>query len=456
MTSIESITQELVDKRNNIIPIIGNEMVVFIDSNGKEIPFQQHIIDTFAVDQDKFGKQKLDAMRTQSYYGLSVLANDDKGFLDEYCRYVKEGIKNGNIRLKRSVLDFLKVFRFPIIITTICFDIIEHGLNSKELFYPSKHYIPHNPKMDINGDVENNNLPDKCVYHLFGSAEQDAQDWVYDEEQLFFFLKSLNDYNYGAKGVANRIQNGRYRLLVLGCELPNWIFRFLLYPIQEKRKTRQGYWLNVKDPERSFETFLNDINYLPSKDIDNIIIKATDLFDPDIMFPKIENNHINHFDVFLSYASEDRPIAFEIYNILHDNHHLSVWMDKRGESEIDPGDPYWENIQEGIEKSDHYMPIVTEHFIEKLTNPKSNLSIETNMFRDYYDKKGKNTLKKNYSIPVIIKRETFRNKTINNSLVEQFGDWGILPNEFFFHVNGVEYDAANNNEFNNIDWKKTV
>lgn len=124
--NIESLAQELVDKRNNIIPIIGNEMVVFIDSNGKEIPFQQHLIDTFAVDQKKFGKQKLYAMRTQSYYSLSVLSNNDKGFLDDYCRYVKAGIKTGNIRLKKSVLDFLKKFKFPIIITTCCFDIIEN------------------------------------------------------------------------------------------------------------------------------------------------------------------------------------------------------------------------------------------------------------------------------------------------------------------------------------------
>lgn len=55
--NIESLAQELVDKRNNIIPIIGNEMVVFIDSNGKEIPFQQHLIDTFAVDQKKLASK---------------------------------------------------------------------------------------------------------------------------------------------------------------------------------------------------------------------------------------------------------------------------------------------------------------------------------------------------------------------------------------------------------------
>lgn len=456
MPSIESIAQELVDKRNNIIPIIGNEMVVFVDSNGKEISFQQHIIEKYANDKGKYDEHKLDAMQAQSYYGLSVLSNNNKGFLDEYCRYVKEGIKNGSIRLKSSVLSFLKVFKFPIIITTICFDIIEHGLNSKELFYPSKHYIPHNPKMDINGDVENNSLPDKCVYHLFGSAEQDAQDWVYDEEQLFFFLKSLNDYNHGAKGVANRIQNGRYRLLVLGCELPNWLFRFLLYPIQEKRKTRQGYWLNVKDPESSFETFLNDINYLPAKDIDNIITKAKDLFNPDIMFPEIENNQRNHFDIFLSYASEDRSIAFEIYNILHDNHHLSVWMDKRGESEIAPGDPYWENIQEGIKESDHYMPIVTEHFIEKYSNPSSNLRRETKMFQEYYKQRGKNNLKRNYSIPVTIKGELWDGEEINSSLVETISKIGFLPKEFFNEVNILGFDESNQIEFNNYKWNNII
>lgn len=446
------IAKELINNKNMIIPVIGNDMIVFKKQNGnktEEIPFQQHIVETFAKDYREFGEKKFEAMSSQNYYCLSVLAKNDKEFLETYRTHVIEGISNGSIRLKSSVVRFLETFKFPVIITTICFNIIEQELNKKQLYYFTKKYMPQSP---------NDELDNRCVYHVFGSVE-DGQEWVYNEKKLVFFLKSLNDVNHGAKNLVDYIKNRNYRLLVLGCELPNWLFRFMLYPIElQASDCRQGYWFNDKEPESSLDSYLEEINYKPAKDIDDIINEASRLYsnnlDDDLFMH--QNNHKDHFDVFISYASEDKLIVYEIYNILHNNHGLSVWIDKKGKSEIGPGDPYWENIQDGIKKSDHYMPIVTGNFIKKYCNYSSSLRKETDMFLDYYIKKEKANLKRNYSIPVIIKGELWAGKEIDGALVENISKYGLLPAEFFNEINNIVYDKSNPKEFNNIDWKKTV
>ena len=53
------------------------------------------------------------------------------------------------------------------------------------------------------------------------------------------------------------------------------------------------------------------------------------------------------WDIFISYAKENRDIAQNIFNILTTQCHKNVWMDNR--KNIKPGDDYWVAIQHGIE-----------------------------------------------------------------------------------------------------------
>lgn len=458
--STERIIKDLVEKKDSIIPIIGNDMIVYKPTEtSKEILLQEHILEHFSEGKH-IDPRKLNAMKKQSYYGMSVFSKEDSYFIDDYCRYIKQGLKERKIRLKEKLLDFLKEFNFPIIITTICFDIIEQELRDMGIKYSSARYVPKNPRIVTkDNSLVNKDLPNRCIYHIFGIAE-DAQDWVFDEEQLLFFLKSLNDINCGAIGLANHIKNHRLRLLVLGCNLPDWLFRFLWCPIQEKSngKTKQGYWLNKEMPNASFEDFLEEIRYTPAEEIEDILSKATKqlVYEREATINNIQNtnNRIEHYDIFLSYASEDRSIVDRIYDILHNQHHLSVWFDDRGEGEINIGDPYWENIKEGIEKSTHFMPIITEHYLEKSIGT-SNLNKETEMAYDFYIQ-NKDNLKRNYSIPIIIKGECFRRQSINSTLIEDLGKLDVIHKEFFTGIKSVEYNSIDEKTFNSINWENIL
>ena len=160
---------------------------------------------------------------------------------------------------------------------------------------------------------ENSVLPSRCIYHIFGQAEDGAK-WVSDEDLLLSFLLSHNNNDCGAKGLTDYIKENEKKLLVLGCYLPNWLFRFLWQPTQTGRtanlKTTQGYWINKDKPEDSFENFLKKKNFSADEQVKEILVDATKLLQEELKKEAEERtsqiDSEDHFDVFIAYASEDR------------------------------------------------------------------------------------------------------------------------------------------------------
>jgi len=449
------IISDMVKKRNSIVPIIGEDSIVFKDKEvGKEIPFQEFILNEF---QKKYPRVSVDdatliSMKERGYYGLSLLSqyyNEQGRFLDDFMDFVSQNVSY--IKLKDEVLDFLVTFNFPIIITTICFDIIERQLKGRIESYKSIWYRL---------NKENSTLPSRCVYHIFGQAK-DGSKWVSDEDLLLTFLLSHNHKEYGATGLTDFLKENEKKLFVLGCNLPNWLFRFLWQPTQVGRnsnlKTTQGYWINKEKPEDSFENFLKKKNFSADEQVNEILVDATKLLREELECEAEErSNMINaeeHFDVFISYASEDGRIATAIFEALK-NMNVKVWFDDKGKGEITPGQNYWERIENGIKHSAHFMPIITGNWMQKLTNT-SSLKDETLKARDWLaecDKQDSIIQLKDYSVPVIIKGSSYNGVSITEGYVEQVASFGVLPNTLFNGIDMISFDEKDYSVFEKIEW----
>lgn len=448
------IISDMVKKRGTIVPIIGDDTIVYREKNsGEEIPFQEFILQEF---QKKYPHVEVNdadvvSMRERGYYGLSLMSQYyERRFLDDFMDFVNDN--RSCIKLKDEVLDFLVTFNFPIIITTVCFDIIEQQLKGKIEDYKSIWYRL---------NKENSTLPARCVYHIFGQAK-DGSKWVSDEDLLLSFLLSHNHNDYGAKGLTDYLKENEKKLLALGCNLPNWLFRFLWQPTQAGRtgsmKTTQGYWINKEKPEDSFENFLKKKNFSADEQVKEILEDATKLLQEELLCEaeerRAENDAKEHFDVFISYASEDRQVATVIFEALR-NMNVKAWFDDRGKGEITPGSPYWEKIQNGIQHSAHYMPIITGKWMEKMTST-SSLKDETLMVKDWLAECRKNDspvqLKSNYSIPVIVDGSEYNEVEITNGYIEQFGSMNVLPKTLFFHIDMISFDGKNLSVFEKIEW----
>ena len=283
-----------------------------------------------------------------------------------------------------------------------------------------------------------------------------------DEDLLLSFLLSHNHNDYGAKGLTDYLKENEKKLLALGCNLPNWLFRFLWQPTQAGRtgsmKTTQGYWINREKPEDSFENFLKKKNFSADEQVKEILEDATKSLQEELLREAEERSAEidaeEHFDVFISYASEDRQVATVIFEALR-NMNVKAWFDDRGKGEITPGSPYWEKIKNGIKHSAHYMPIITGKWMEKMTST-SSLKEETLMVKDWLAECCKSDspvqLKSNYSIPVIVDGSEYNEVEITNGYIEQFGGMNVLPKTLFFHIDMILFDGKNQSVFEKIEW----
>ena len=336
----KDIINDMVDKRDTIVPIIGDDTIVYKASNSsEEIPFQEFILNEF---QKKYPRVVVDdaaltSMKERGYYGLSLISQYyERRFLDDIMDFVNDNLSC--IKLKDEVLDFLVTFNFPIIITTVCFDIIEQQLKGQIENYKSIWYRL---------NKENSALPSRCVYHIFGQAK-DGSKWVSDEDLLLIFLLSHNHKEYGATGLTDFLKENEKKLFVLGCNLPNWLFRFLWQPTQAGRnsnlKTTQGYWINKEKPEDSFDNFLKKKNFSADEQVKEILVDATKLLQKELKREEEERSSMidaeEHFDVFISYASEDRQIATAIFEALK-NMMAETYESLLPDEEDDQGNVEW-------------------------------------------------------------------------------------------------------------------
>lgn len=448
-----NIINDMVRKRGSIVPIIGEDTVVYRNPDTtEEIPFQEFIVQQFRNKYPRIdvGEAALDSMKERGYYGMSLMMqfyNQQGRFLDDYMEFVRNNTPK--IRLKKEVHDFLKAFDFPIIITPICFNIIENDLVGDLEDYKSIWY---------NLNRENRALPQRCVYHIFGQAK-DGSRWVTDEDTLLTFLLSHNNRENEASGLVDYIKERDKKLFVLGCNLPNWLFRFLWQPIQKGlndiyTQTTQGYWIHKERPDDSFENFLKKKNFSSDAQVRDILVESTKLMqierqqEADELALMIDKN--DSFDVFISYASEDRQIAIRIFNALR-NMNVKVWFDNRGMGEITPGQAYWEKIKRGIKDSAHFMPVITENWIQKQFGS-SSLKVETQMARDRKEGCATTPGKDNYSIPVIVKGSVYNGVEIGTEYVEKLSEMSLLPKSLFFEINMIEYDGLDFSAFEKIEW----
>ena len=119
--------------------------------------------------------------------------------------------------------------------------------------------------------------------------------------------------------------------------------------------------------KKTLKNFLKKKNFSADEQVKEILVDATRLLQDELKREAEERNNMidaeEHFDVFISYASEDRQIATAIFESLK-NMNVKAWFDDRGKGEITPGHPYWVKIENGIKHSAHFMPIITGNWMQ--------------------------------------------------------------------------------------------
>lgn len=397
---VEAIIEEVLRKQDRIIPIIGDSCFMGIleseDSPAiqRRVPLQEYII-VSALKGVALSKDEMNEMTTTGYYGMGLCC-------DTYCMFhrikppkfrkfvksiVEAGIAGGKIFLKPDVKELLRVGKFDVIVTTNVFDILRRELATMHLDYNVKFFVPVASKGESRSE-EKLSIP--SIYHIFGSC---TGEFVLTEDDLLKFLHYLNypgfENGYGANSLVKYIKekstsddgNGNCVLMPVGCDnLPNWLFRFLWYPLSpdslfgKNDDYEGGVWYKYS-PDKDFYRFLCEYNFQTlSEPLDSDegetdpvlrelcrrLGEKTSRLQESAEKMGIEWDE-GKWDIFISYAGEDKDVALKIYESLK-SHGKKVWMDKR---QISVGDKYWETIQYGIEHSRRCVFIVTDAYLKK-------------------------------------------------------------------------------------------
>ena len=370
MKNIEDIIESLYENRGSLVPIIGDEMFVY-EKNGMEIPLQHYIVDHFrnrilfdeeGDDKKVFGNKDnlLEEMKKQGYYGMTLLYKHfipqltrENGFKEAIADFYKNN--HEQIHLKRIVKEFLLKSNYPLVITTSPFNIIERDLNyQNSIFYDTEVGCDEEITESIH-----------CVYHLFGPRQKEKNaynitslingNFVTNEYELLEFLHAINKTPHSA---LTKYLKEKF-LLVLGCCLPNWFFRFLLYPIHNSGDV---FLVNSEVTSEKLDYYLYCVGYNKSCYIEQILQELKEKIDLEV-----EESYENA--VFLSFASEDKEPASKLKELLEEEFGIKVWMYS---DEIISGS-WQKQIEDSFNKSKYFVPLITENYLNKLDNPNSGL-----------------------------------------------------------------------------------
>ena len=434
--------QEIFEHRDIIIPVIGDNCFV-CNQGADEKTLQEFVVDTLTNGLD-VDPDLLTQMKTRGYYGLTLLKKLLKRLVFEGSDKKKNGkfkstyrsvIENNkeHIHLNTTIKRFLQTYQFKVIVTTSCFRLIESELpNYKTSSFP--HVEGNQEKFDGMGNT---------VYHIFGLGVNGV-NWVTGEDELLRFVHEL--HGDGASELKDYIlsPNKKKALFVIGSNLPDWLFRFFLYPMTDIGSNEEGYFLSSTDNlEDSFMNFLDDISYDydVNANLENVLLRAIELY-PSSEKDKAGNNRVPHgkqYDIFISYASENRNLACSIKDTLEKNYDLHVWLDQK---QIVDGN-YEQRILQGIDNSAYFMPIVTKEYIMKhrpVFSPYNTVEqivgdsklefvqMET-LVADIYRKSQQRIT---YSLPIVVPAPIGENGMLDFGMIENnYAMGGTLPENLF-------------------------
>ena len=438
------LANDLVQDIDRIVPVIGDRQYIWTDESGEAIPLQTFIVKSFfSPDQGLLSErnrqvsdEEIRQMSESGYFGLSLLQSRSSSFFaEDLLNLITDNIEH--ITVVPSLLRFLEAARPRVIITTSPFAILERLLPD----YTSYYYRGE-------GDRD---FPDheKVIYHLFGEAAKYTDNWVYDETELLRFLHCLHDNDKSPTHLADYLKDRG--TLFLGCDFPDWMFRFLWYSMSIKQvpqfrpKSTAGYWFGPDSEESSLDTsfdhFLREISYKSQENIEAILEDVANRL--GAIAQNSSSPHNLPFDIFLSHSNEneDNELCFKIKDILEKEYGLRVWFDQHSPDKEDGkilhGD-WYQKMCEGIENSRYFMPVVTSNYVMKflmanLEDKEPGLIVETKLAVKHLKKRYDRQV---YSLPVIHLGECVHNRFELNpeNIDKKFIGEKLLPPELFHHI----------------------
>jgi hypothetical protein len=228
-------------------------------------------------------------------------------------------------------------------------------------------YAPHAVK-DLDAPLKPADPP--AVFHLFGRLLP-VPDYAVTEEDTLEFVHALQSESRQPHLLFDELD--RRQLLLLGGGFPDWLARFILRtPRQERMGLVRGRTDLVADERmRDDPALVAFLKQFSSRTriysggavdfVDELHRRWSEKHPPQETVPESAAApasgplDMKPGSVFLSYASEDRPIIARLKEEL-EGAGVDVWLDRK---ELQGGDDYEAKIRRNIESCSYFVPILS-------------------------------------------------------------------------------------------------
>lgn len=365
----EKTWQLLIDaiNQNKVVPIIGDEFY-YAEIEGKKIPYMEFLLskllEKFPLPkglQDSFNSKEIFPdfnMIADSIHINNIITSQVYGMAENATNIyyeIEEIVKQQPILCDERIIRLLKKINFPLILTTSFLPALESSLNCNEIKSYDK-----SPRIDINSSNENC----QTLYYLFGKCSKMNKSYMVTEDDLLDYMHYWHNLETRPKELS-KILSSKF-LLVLGCDYPNWLFRFFWHSIKNfnlnvvANEGLKGVAAgNVFDSDNELSRFLSRIHTHTYGDcgkvLDKILSMLPEACDTEGNTGRSFDESDNH-DIFISYAHEDVEVAQSIATIF-EKYGAKVWFDS---SALVGSDLYDDIIQRKIQECERFVPVMSE------------------------------------------------------------------------------------------------
>lgn len=360
---------EAIDNRR-VVPIIGDEFFYVIE-NEKEVCVKDflirklaskfNVVDSFvdfssivdAIELENFMNHKIRFINSQTdiYYEINQILQSEKIYIHD------------------SLSQLLHLKKFPLILTTSFIPgmeqlIVENGCECLPISYDRS----------AGSDITSTAINKTIIYYLFGKCSKIKKSYMVTEEDLLEYIHLWHDNDTRPRKLAKYLSDKF--LMVLGCNFPNWLFKFfwhsirsfsLVPEIDQSEKIMEVMQaivsVNQMNNDIELERFLSRIHTSIYQSSNVFVEELVEHWDKYSVFVEkdcgpMEREQVNlnnEIDIFISYAREDMAIAQKLADMLK-GLGANVWFDER---ELVLSDKYEKEITTAINKAKRFMPVLS-------------------------------------------------------------------------------------------------
>jgi len=370
----EASWNRLLDKirESNVVPIVGCRLLVGADGHSS---LQERIAKRLLVDCEKPADAPLPRFRELNE-AVSMLRGSKN--TQELYDYVHDAIRSvlcppepaERPPIPKAIQHLAQISGFRLYVTLTPDDLLAQSLRERcavnEIIHSPN--LPTSEGKDLPSDWKTRAGEVQLLY-LFGKSRSAPMFAVHDEDLLEYAHNVIAHGSQVPTAFLGELQ--QRNLLLIGCNFPDWMARFLLRSFTQRRlseKDRRAWMIEPLQPEESLTIFLRGY----SKETEVLSEDSPEEFVAELHrrwmaahgggardVPVEEKSPPRGAMFFISYSRPtDSLQASSMYEALRKQGVTEgeIWFDRRT---IDPGADYQRKILDGIHSCRYFLPLLS-------------------------------------------------------------------------------------------------